>query len=315
MPSVIISASYRTDIPAFYGRWFANRLRAGFCRVVNPYGGRHGTVSLAPGDVDGFVFWTRNAGPFLPVLAEVAGRDAPFIVQFTVTGYPRELDASTIPVEAAAEQIRRIARDFGPRVVVWRFDPVVASALTPPAAIVASFSRIAALLEGAVDEAVVSFAQVYRKTRRNLDSAAGRHGFAWRDPEADEKRALLAELRDIAAERRLALSLCAQRELLVEGVRDAACIDAERLSGLAGRPLRVARKPHRDACGCWASRDIGAYDSCPHGCAYCYAVRDQATAKRNYRRHDPEGEFLIPPEIPRPRGVRGRDPHPKDMGG
>jgi hypothetical protein len=309
---VIISASYRTDIPAFYGRWFMTRLRAGFCRVVNPYGGRHGTVSLAPDDVDGFVFWTRNAGPFLPALDEIAGRGAPFIIQFTVTGYPRALDASTIAAEDAAAQIRRIAESFGPRAVVWRFDPVVASDLTPAAEVVSAFTRIAGLLDGAVDEAVVSFAQVYRKTRRNLDKAAEHHGFGWRDPEDDEKRALLAELRDVASARRLKLSLCAQRHLLIEGVHDAACIDAERLAEVAGRPLAVSRRPHREACGCWASRDIGDYDSCPHGCTYCYAVRDQATAKRNYRSHDPDGEFLIPPELRRRRNgmkTRGRLRH------
>jgi hypothetical protein len=93
---VIVSASYRTDIPAFYARWFLRRLSAGSCSVANPYGSGTYNVSLLPGEVDGFVFWTRNIKPLLPGLDAVR-RIAPFVVQFTVTGYLRTLDASVIP--------------------------------------------------------------------------------------------------------------------------------------------------------------------------------------------------------------------------
>jgi len=112
--AMIVSASYRTDIPAFYADWFMARLAAGRARVVSPYGGRPYTVSLRPGDVDGFVFWTRNIGPLLPHLDRVAGV-APFVVQFTVTGYPRALEPGVIDAEAAIGQIREVADRFGPR--------------------------------------------------------------------------------------------------------------------------------------------------------------------------------------------------------
>ena len=62
---MIISASYKTDIPAFYGDWFLNRLRVGYCKMVNPYGRQVYRVSLTPQDADGFVFWTKNLGPFM----------------------------------------------------------------------------------------------------------------------------------------------------------------------------------------------------------------------------------------------------------
>ena len=90
---MIVSASYRTDIPAFYAEWFLNRLAAGWCRIANPYGGAPARISLKPGEVSGFVFWTRNAAPLLPHL-EAVRRIAPFTVQFTVTGYPRALESS-----------------------------------------------------------------------------------------------------------------------------------------------------------------------------------------------------------------------------
>src|ERR1700694_1401224 len=81
--SMIISASYKTDIPAFYGEWFMNRLRAGSCKMVNPYGGQIYTISLVREDVDGFVFWTKNIGPLLKHLPEIHEGGYPFIVQHT----------------------------------------------------------------------------------------------------------------------------------------------------------------------------------------------------------------------------------------
>ena len=292
---MIISASYKTDIPAFYGEWFMHRLKAGRCRMVNPYGGQLYTVPLTRESVDGFVFWTRNIGPFLDRLDEVRDRGFPFIVHYTATGYPRALDFSTIDTARAVSHMGRIGRTFGRRVAVWRYDPVVFTSATPPAWHRATFAGLAGRLEGSVDEVVVSFAQIYRKTARNMAAAARAFGFHWHDPEAAEKRALLADLDALARRHGMALTLCGQPELLIDGVAEARCIDAERLGAVAGRPIAASPKPHRRTCACWASRDIGEYDTCPHGCAYCYAVNNRTLAKRRYRVHDPAGEFLFPP--------------------
>ena len=67
------------------------------------------------------------------------------------------------------------------------------------------------------------------------------------------------------------LSLCAQPHLLIDGVADAACIDQDRLSRIAGKPIAAKAKPHRSTCHCGQSRDIGRFASCGFGCAYCYA--------------------------------------------
>src|SRR5437762_14145536 len=91
-PAMIISASYKTDIPTFYGEWFLNRLKAGYCKMVNPYGRQEYTINLTPDDVDGFVFWTKNIGPFLKYLPEVQKRGYSFLVQHTINGYPRNLE-------------------------------------------------------------------------------------------------------------------------------------------------------------------------------------------------------------------------------
>jgi hypothetical protein len=288
---VIVSASYRTDIPAFYATWFRRRLAAGFAMVASPYGGPPYRVGLGAGAVDGFVLWTRNIAPLEPHLSEIAAR-APFIVQYTVTGYPRALEAATPPAEAAIARIHALARCWGGRAAVWRYDPIVISDLTPPSWHESNFATFAAAIAGATDEVIVSFMSPYRKTARNLDAAARRHGFAWRDPEPAEKRALLCRLAAIAAAHGIGLSLCTQPELAIPGAGAARCVDATRLSDVAGRPLAARDTGHRPGCLCAESRDIGAYDTCPQGCVYCYAVARRERALQRCAAHDPEAESL-----------------------
>jgi len=286
---MIVSASYRTDIPAHYGRWFLERLRAGHCRVASPYGGKPSRVSLEPADVDGFVFWTRNPGPFMPALRELRSRGIPFVVQFTITGYPRALEAAVQRPARAVAQLRAIARRFGPRVAVWRYDPILFTSLTPPQWHARNFAALARALAGAADEAVVSLADDYRKTRRNLAAAARAHGFAPLPP-PDDLGAFARELRSVAAAHGMRLTACTEPALEIEPAR---CIDVGRLSDIAGREIAARVRGNRPGCLCHESRDIGAYDTCAQGCAYCYAVADRAAAKRNLAAHDPRSEFLM----------------------
>ncbi|CAO3448770.1 hypothetical protein [Azospirillum argentinense] len=296
---MIISASYKTDIPAFYGRWFLNRLEAGYCRMVNPYGGQTHRIGLSRAEVDGFVFWTKNLGPFLPALEEVSGRGFPFVVQYSVTGLPGALERSVPDAERAVEHMARLRDRWGPRAAVWRYDPIVTADATPLSWHRAAFARLAGRMRGLTDEVVVSFLQPYRKTARNLDAA----GVPWRDPDAEEKRALLAELAGIAADHGMALTLCTQPELAgVPGTAPARCVDAQRLSDIAGQAIGARTKGNRPGCLCAESRDIGDYDTCPHGCVYCYAVANRATAQRRFAAHDPAGEFLFPRRLAGPVG-------------
>ena len=280
---MIVSASYRTDIPAFYGPWFAARLQAGYAVVASPYGGPPSRVSLGASDVDGIVLWTKNARPFADGFAALEAAHLPFVVQYSITGLPREIERSAPVGEAAIADLRRLSGRYGRRAVVWRFDPVVVSDITPIAERAATFADLAAALDGAVDEVVVSFMQPYAKSRRNLS------GVAWRDPEVDEKRALVADLAGIAARHGMKLTACSQSGL---GAELARCIDAERLSDVAGRPIAARTRGNRPDCLCAESRDIGAYDSCAMGCGYCYAVRDRARAQAMLATHDPAAERL-----------------------
>ncbi|MEW6303419.1 MAG: DUF1848 domain-containing protein [Verrucomicrobiota bacterium] len=304
---MIISASYKTDIPTFYGEWFMNRLRSGHCKMLNPYSRRSIRVSLMREDVDGIVFWTKNVSPFLKFLPEIRERGIPFMVQHTINGYPRALEHSVVDAASSVRSVRKIADDFGPEVCIWRYDTIVMSSSTPESFHLQQFSRLAESLRGAVNEVVISFMQLYAKTVRNLNAAGKEFSFTWHDPSADEKRNLGKKLVEIAGSFGLRLSICAQRELLVDGAFDARCVDAERLGRIAGEHISTKLRGNRKECGCFASRDIGEYDTCPHGCVYCYAVRNQELALARYRKHNPNSEFLFEPEFP----VAGEEESPQ----
>jgi hypothetical protein len=307
---VIISASYKTDIPAFYGPWFMRRLHAGYCKMVNPYGRQIYTIPLTPDAVDGFIFWTKNIGPFLASLPEIRRLGYPFLVQYTITGYPRELEERVLDAAHTVASLRTVAETYGPAVPVWRYDPILITSLTPPDWHRRNFASLAHSLQGATDEVVVSFAQVYKKARRNLNEAAHTSGFSWHEHEATQleaARELVADLAGIAAVHGMRLTICSQNMLHTPGVtQEARCVDAERLERVSGRALlgRIKLRGNRAECGCYASRDIGEYDTCPHGCVYCYAVLNRDLALARYKAHDPEGEFLFPPRLLKNEPVR-----------
>ena len=290
---MIISASYKTDIPTFYGEWFMRRLRAGYCKMVNPYSRQVYRVALDRQAVQGLVFWTKNVAPFLKHMPEVRERGFPFVVQYTINGYPRQLETAVVDPEKSVETAWRVRELFGPLALVWRYDTIVLSSLTPLEFHIENFRRLASRLGGATNEVVVSFAQLFKKTKRNMDSAAQEAGFRWSNPSDDEKRNLLRSLLRVAREHRMLVSVCSQRSLLIEGTRDARCVDAQRLTELAGSGVRARLKGNRKECGCFESRDIGEYDTCPHGCVYCYAVQNRQLALTRFHEHDPESEFLF----------------------
>src|SRR5260370_21779493 len=204
---MIISASYRTEIPTFYGDWFANRLRAGYCKVVNPYNKVVSRVSLLPEDVDGFVFWTKNIGPFLKHLPEVKARQVPFVVQHTINSYPHALEQSVVDAAKSVQHVGHLADQYGPLACVWRYDTILLTSLTPREFHLNTFARLAKDLEGATDQVVISFAHVYQKTLRNVNHAAREFGFDWSDPDMEWKRNLTTELVAIAATHRIRLTL------------------------------------------------------------------------------------------------------------
>ena len=127
-----------------------------------------------------------------------------------------------------------------------------------------------------------------------MSQAGSGNGFTFSDPSNDWKRNLTSELVSIAASHKMQLSMCAQPQHIVPGCRKAHCVDAVRLADIIGKPITAPLRGNRKECGCYESREVGEYDTCPHGCVYCYAVKNHGLAKSRYRQHDPLGESLFP---------------------
>jgi hypothetical protein len=286
---MIISASRRTDIPAFYSAWLLNRLREGFVLVRNPFNpSQVSRVPLDPKTVDGIVFWTKNPAPMLAHLSEIDRLGYPYYFQFTLTAYDHSLEQN-VPVKATVlATFRDLAARIGPERVLWRFDPILFTPTFTPAWHLHWFAQLAAQLQGSTRRCTISFLSLYAKCKRNLQ------GIQLLSPDVREKIQFVAQLATIAKKYEIQLCACCDSFLQEQcGVEAARCIDDRVLASLLGQPLRVKKAVgQRAGCGCIASVDIGAYTTCPHGCRYCYAnVSEQAVA-HNLAAHDPESPLL-----------------------
>jgi hypothetical protein len=264
-PPVIISASRRTDIPAFFPEWFASCVSAGRAEYRNPYSGKPAAVSLRKEDVAAFVFWTRNPSPFLPALDRLEREGFRSLFQFTLTGFPPELEPSVPAFEEAVSAFRRLSETIGPGRVLWRFDPLFPG--EPPDALVARFDRVSSSLSGLTARCTVSIAHPYRKSLRTTRDLGG----IW-EPSDRFREAVLSAVA-IGRARGFDLRSCCSPPLVEWGIPPAGCVDGDSIKNLwPDAEIPVSPSPVRPGCLCSASRDIGSYRTCRHGCVYCYAA-------------------------------------------
>jgi len=266
-----------------------NRLSAGFCIVRNPVSGAAFRVSLVAHDIGGIVFWTKNPRPMASQFSEIKRQRIPFYIQFTITPYGPPIEVSTPSVADRIETALRLTDEFGPHSVVWRYDPILISEQTPAEWHREQFSSLAARLRDVTDEVAISFVVPYKKTVCNLARALGR----WTDPQLESKRALAKDLHTAATSYGISLTVCCQPDI-ADGLPKAACADPLRFARLGARPPDIRRTPTRPGCNCLDSRDIGEYDTCIHGCAYCYANTNDGLAQERYLQHAANGECLLP---------------------
>ncbi len=287
----IISASRRTDLPAFYAEWFMERVRAGTATYRNPFGGKSCQVSLQPDDVHSFVFWSKDFRPLLPHLPELDSRGYNSCFLFTITSLPQALEPAVCSPTVAVETLRQLARRYGSARVHWRYDPIVISAITDYIHHIRSFGRLCRALQGYTGRCYVSFVQMYGKTRRNL--ARLRPAVDCRLPAREQQRWLVAVLARLAAKSGITIHACCAEHLVGGAVQRGSCVDGKLLAELfPDRPALFSARPTRPGCGCTASRDIGAYDTCLHGCVYCYATASREIAVAHHRRVDLRSEEL-----------------------
>lgn len=292
---MIISASRRTDIPAFYSEWFIHRIREGFCEVPNPFNpSQISRVSLRPEDVDVIVFWTRNTSPLFPRLKELDERGYRYYFLYTVLDYPELLEPHAQPCDNRIDTVRRLAGTVGDDRVIWRYDPIVLSTITSVDFHKEVFGRIAAELQSATRQCVISFVDIYRKLTKRLRWLEER-GCRIREPVAEEVAELAGFIQKTAREHGMLVKSCAEQiDLTPWKVFPGKCIDDVYIASTFGISVEAAKDPsQRPACGCVISRDIGCYGTCLHGCRYCYATSTEEKARARFAHHDPKAPSLV----------------------
>lgn len=289
---MIISASRRTDIPAFFSEWFINRIKEGFLDVRNPMNNSQiSRLPLSPDVVDCIVFWTKNPMPMIPKLDEL--KDYCYYFQFTLTGYGKDIEKN-LPDKKKdlIPAFKRLSDQIGPERVIWRYDPILVNERYSVDYHKKAFAEIADALNGYTEKCVFSFVDLYGKNKIAMQN------FEVKDLSGEEMRSLAIYVRDVAKANHMAVATCAEEINLEElGIDHNACIDKELVERLTGGKIKETKKNLKDsgqrqACKCMASREIGTHNTCGNGCIYCYANYSSESVKKNMAKYDPQSTML-----------------------
>lgn len=330
---VIISASRSTDIPAFYAKWFFNRLAKGYCVWYNPFNKQPMYISFK--NTKAIVFWTKNPKPIIPYLSELDRRGIHYYFQVTLNDYEEEGFEPNVPsVEQRVETFRKLSDLIGKEKVIWRFDPLILTPNITPRTLLAKIWKIGNMLKGYTDKLVFSFVDVlaYRKVQNNLVKeivSFTKDNVSSAEMSQDQRLEIiegLVKLRNIWKVEgwNLTLATCAEDlDLEKFGIEHNRCIDGELMKRLFPEDedfvyyLNTGYLPERDMfgqivksrkrknakgmkdkgqrklCGCMISKDIGMYNTCRHFCVYCYANTSRKCVLDNMNGHSDESESLI----------------------
>ena len=287
---MIISASRRTDIPAFYSEWFLNRLREGFVLVKNPFNSRQiSKVALNPADIECIVFWTKNSQPMLKQISELDALGYNYYFQYTVNAYDNNLEVNVPNFEKRINNFIDLSNLVRAGKVVWRYDPIMVTKKYDFEFHCERFEYLMQRFVGKTQKCVMSFLDLYKKCQRNLA------GIELKIINDEQKIALAEKLLKIASKYGVTLTSCAESSSLKKiGIEPNKCIDDALICDLSGRKLSIKKdKNQRAECNCVESVDIGSYNSCLHGCGYCYANYSKKSVLNNVKNHDSKSPLLI----------------------
>lgn len=331
MAPVIISASRSTDIPAFYAKWFFNRLKKGYCVWFNPFNQKPSYVSFERCKV--VVFWTKNPAPIIPYLPELDKRGIHYYFQITLNDYVDEGFEPNVPsVEQRVETFKRLSELIGKERIIWRFDPLIVTKTLTPREILKKIWRVGNLIKGCTEKLVFSFVDVsaYKKVQNNLVKETNQFtadNVTSAEMTQEQRREIvegLAKIRNAWAADgwKIEMATCGEDlDYASYGIKQNCCIDGALMERVFGsdkglvyylRTGKVAEpdlfgaypplpqeaknlkdKGQRKACGCMISKDIGMYNTCRHFCVYCYANTSKECVLKNAAKHCDDSESII----------------------
>lgn len=283
---MIINTGQRTDIPAFYSDWFYHRIKEGFVDVRNPYH-PHQILeySLDPQVVDCLCFCTKNPLPMLSRLDEIQHYHQYWFV--TITPYDQEIEPHVPHFQKVIKSFQELSLKVGTDCIAWRYDPIFINQKYTIEEHLHYFEIIARQLSGYTHQCVISFIDLYEKTKRHFVNV--------QEVSMNDRHFLASHFVKIAKKYDIDIRTCLEGfSYEIYDIDCTGCMSQRVIEKAIGEELVVHKKNQaRKGCDCLLGADIGAYNSCLHGCLYCYANGDFPFVYQTYQKHDPYSSLLI----------------------
>lgn len=283
---MILNTGLRTDIPGFFSEWFYNRIDEGFVYVRNPYAKNQiYSYRLDPELIDCIIFTTKNPRPMFRNLEKIDKFNQYWHI--TITPYGKEIEPNVPPVDEVIDSFIFLSERLGKEKVTLRYDPIFISEKYTLEKHIESFDYILDSLSDYTTEAIISFIDLYEKTKRNFPNA--------KEVTQDERLRIGEEFAKIGEKYSIKVKTCAEgTELERFGIDSSGCMTKEVIEKAINKNLDIPKQKARNGeCYCLLNNDIGEYNTCNHGCLYCYANSNKRLVKRNLKLHDPKSPILI----------------------
>ena len=281
---MILFASGRTDIPAFYSNWFINRVKAGFVDVRNPF--NHNLVSrINFSDVDLIMFCSKNP---LPMIDKLDILKVPVLFHVTITPYSKDVEPNIPDKRLIIEGVKKLSLVLGIDNVVLRYDPIFLSDKYNVDYHIRAFDKLCKNLNGYVNKIIVSFMDEYKNVRSNKNI------LKYRTFTREDYKKIGEAFSKSAMDNGMSVQTCFEDEDLTEyGFVKGECLSHELAYILTGKKFKSSNVRKEKKCECVQMVDIGDYNSCMHMCKYCYANYDEKAVSSNFERHDDNSSLLI----------------------
>jgi DNA repair photolyase len=285
---MIISASRRTDIPAYYAEWFINRINKRYLFVRNPVNPcLVSKINLSPDVIDCIVFWSKNPKPMLNSFSAI--KEYSYYFQFTLNPYDNDIEINLPSKKEIITVFKKLSDKISPQKIIWRYDPVLINNKYTIAYHIEKFNWLAYQLKGYTKKVIFSFIDFYKKNSANIKTAN------IKNPAVEEKNIIAANFSHAAKENSLVIETCAEDiDFSKYNIAHAKCIDDKLIEKITGYTMSLKKdRNQRLLCGCVESIDIGEYNSCLNNCIYCYANYNNRVAENNSKKHNKLSPLLI----------------------
>lgn len=283
---MIINTGCRTDIPAFYSKWFINRINAGYVLVRNPYYPSQVTkYMLTPSKVDLLAFCTKNPEPMFKYLDKLTNFNQYWFI--TITPYGKDIEPYVPDKDIVIESFKKLSKYLGIQHVSLRYDPIFFNDEFDIEKHIECFNYITSKLKGYTYDCTISFLDEYEKVKKNAPDL--------KFPNKDEKIKLAACFSEIANKNNMVIHSCCENDYLAKyGVDITGCMSKEIVERAMDEKLNPpSTKNIRKKCNCLIGNDIGVYNTCKHMCRYCYANYNKEAVFENVKKYDENSPLLI----------------------